>query len=414
MRPAMPWAPVAMAPVALAPVALAAGALAAILQMAGALKTAPPLAGLPVDLTLASLALLLPALALLAVSRAWRVERALALPLAAAGLFWAWLVVAGAWSPSSVVLSAKLPEATLAGPLMLAAGMLVGAEPSARRALSATTIAIGALLAATVAWGVAGGWGLAALLEAEAQRLQYQLAGLAMATAAALAAVKLVEAPSWPGRAAWAALILALAAAALLPGGRTALVALLLGVALAPALRLPRRRALAWTAAVAAAGMAGLLWLLLHPDHAEGLRTLERLTGDAAGLDARRGLWSAALDWAGEAAPFGLGTGGFTIAAGHGERRGLYPHNHALEALAEGGLPGLLLWLGTFGGAAFAMLRLAPGVPPARLARMAAMVLPVAMTIMVSTDLGNRMAWFALGLALSLGLSARPLEAAHA
>jgi len=28
----------------------------------------------------------------------------------------------------------------------------------------------------------------------------------------------------------------------------------------------------------------------------------------------------------------------------------------------------------------------------------------VAMTVMVSTDLGNRMAWFALGLALSLGV----------
>jgi O-antigen ligase len=397
-------------PIPLAPVALLAGMAAAILQMAGALKTAPPLAGLPVDLTLASLALLLPALALLAVSRRWRVDRAIALPLAAAGLFWAWLVVAGAWSPSAAVLSAKLPEATLAGPLMLAAGMLVGAESSARRALAATTIAIGALLAAIVAWGVLGGWGLAALLDPEAQRLQYQLAGLAMATAAALAAVKLVEAPSWPGRAAWAVLILALAAAALLPGGRTALVALLLGVALAPALRLPRARALGWAAAVAAAGLAGLAWLLLHPDQAEGLRTLERLTGDAAGLDARRGLWSAALDWGGLAAPLGLGTGGFTIAAGHGERRGLYPHNHALEALAEGGLPGLVLWIGAFGGAAFAMLRLAPAVPPARLARMAAMVLPVAMTIMVSTDLGNRMAWFALGLALSLGLSARVIE----
>jgi O-antigen ligase len=397
-------------PIPLAPVALLAGMAAAILQMAGALKTAPPLAGLPVDLTLASLALLLPALALLAVSRRWRVDRAIALPLAAAGLFWAWLVVAGAWSPSAAVLSAKLPEATLAGPLMLAAGMLVGAESSARRALAATTIAIGALLAAIVAWGVLGGWGLAALLDPEAQRLQYQLAGLAMATAAALAAVKLVEATSWPGRAAWAVLILALAAAALLPGGRTALVALLLGVALAPALRLPRARALGWAAAVAAAGLAGLAWLLLHPDQAEGLRTLERLTGDAAGLDARRGLWSAALDWGGLAAPLGLGTGGFTIAAGHGERRGLYPHNHALEALAEGGLPGLVLWIGTFGGAAFAMLRLAPAVPPARLARMAAMVLPVAMTIMVSTDLGNRMAWFALGLALSLGLSARVIE----
>ena len=51
--------------------------------------------------------------------------------------------------------------------------------------------------------------------------------------------------------------------------------------------------------------------------------------------------------------------------------------------------------------AALALLR---RTEPARAARIAAMVLPVAMTVMVSTDLGNRMAWFALGLALSLGV----------
>jgi O-antigen ligase len=153
--------------------------------------------------------------------------------------------------------------------------------------------------------------------------------------------------------------------------------------------------------------MAGAALLLLDPDRAEGLRTLERLTADAAGLDARLALWRAALDWAGEAAPFGLGTGGFTIAAGHGERRGLYPHNHALEALAEAGLPGLVLWLGAFGGGVAAAIRLLVRVAPARAARIAAMVLPVAMTVMVSSDLGNRMAWFALGLALSLCVTAR-------
>jgi hypothetical protein len=39
------------------------------------------------------------------------------------------------------------------------------------------------------------------------------------------------------------------------------------------------------------------------------------------------------------------------------------------------------------------------------------MVLPVALTVLVSTDLGNRMAWFALGLALSLGVATAPARA---
>ena len=394
-----------------------AGVLAAVMQMAGALKTAPPLLFLPFDLTVASLVLLLPCLGLLAVTRDWSVAACIGPPIAAALLLAAWMVVAGSWSPSSTILSQKLPELALAGPLMLVIGLLIGAEPRARRALDGASIVIGLVLAAIIAWGVLAGWALTMALDPDQSRVHYQLAGLALATAAALAAVRLVEVPGsarggWPRRAGWVGVILALAIAALIPGGRTALVALLGGAALAPALRLRALPGLTWAAAVGAAGLAGVLWLLLNPDAAEGLRTLERLTADAAGLDARRGLWGAALGWAGEAAPFGLGTGGFTIAAGHGERRGLYPHNHALEVLAEGGLPGLLLWLAAFGGAALAMLRLAPRVDAARLARITAMVLPVALTIMVSTDLGNRMAWFALGLALSLGVTATPLPMA--
>ena len=401
----------AVAPVAVAPrgswLAGAAGAVAGVLQMAGALKTAPPLAGLPFDLTLACLVLLLPLVALLLATRRWDVSPGLALPLAAAALLWLWLVVAGSWSASRLVLAQKLPELALAGPAMLAAGLLVGAEPVARAALCRVTLGIGLLLGALVGWGALGGWqALVQGQDPDQARVHYQLAGLAMATAAALAALAAAEARGLR-RLAWLLVVLGLGAAALLPGGRTALAALVLGVVLVPALGLGRRAGLAWLLAMLAVLAAGAAWLLLHPALAEGLRTLERLTSEPAGLEARQGLWQAALDWGGLAAPWGLGTGGFTIAAGHGEWRGLYPHNHALEALAEGGLPGLVLWLGAFGGAALAMVALAPQAGPGLLARIAALVLPVAMTILVSTDLGNRMAWFALGLALSLGLRMR-------
>ena len=85
----------------------------------------------------------------------------------------------------------------------------------------------------------------------------------------------------------------------------------------------------------------------------------------------------------------------------------MHPHNHALEALTEGGLPGLALWLLAFGGAALLALAKLPRVEPGRAAAIGALVLPVAITVMVSTDLSNRMAWFALGLALSLSVERR-------
>jgi O-antigen ligase len=395
-----------------AALALLAGVLAALLQSAGSLKTAAPLAALPFDFTLVVVLALLPVLALLAVTQRWAADGALALPLAAAALLMLWLVVAGSWTVSRSVAAAKLPEVVLVAPAMLAAGLLAGAEPRARAALAATSLLLGLGLAALIAWGVVAG-PVAAQAGGDAQ-LHHQLAGLGLAIAGGLAALRLA-ASRGAARAVWLALVLALAAAALIPGGRTALIALGLGVALAPALRFALARqaaaAVGWLMACGAALVIALVTVSLHPAEADGLRTLHRMTADAAGLDARLGLWSAALAWAGEAAPLGLGTGGFQIAAGHGERRGLYPHNHALEVLAEAGLPGLLLWLGAFGGGLAMMLRARHRVAPRRAAEIAAMVLPVALTIMVSTDLGNRMAWFALGLALSLGVASR--EARH-
>jgi O-antigen ligase len=387
-----------------------------MLHFAGALKSTPPLARLGFDLTAAAAAGLAGALLLLAASRDWRASPAIALPLAACGALWVWLVVAGGWSASRAVVAAKLTDAVLIGPPMLLAGLAVGGDAAALRRMGDAAIAIGVFTAATIAWGIAqGGVVLGGLPGAnpEQVRVQYQVAGLVIASAAALSAIRAAAAESAVAAVCWLVLVAGLGAAALLPGGRTALMGLALAVAVAPAIlpwRAGRRgRALLWPAAMLA-GVAGLLAALAaDPSLALGLRTLERLSeGELLVESARASLWRAALAEGGAALPFGLGTGGFAIAAGHGDWRGLHPHNHALEALAEGGLPGLVLWLAAFGGGAAAALALAARAAPWRAAYTAALVLPVALTVMVSTDLGNRMAWFALGLALGLGVTARP------
>lgn len=395
--------------------ALLAGVAAGVMQLAGGVKTAPGLAPLPFDLTLGAALLLAPLLASVAATRRWAVSPALGPPIAAAALLMLWLVVAASWSASRAVAAAKLGDVVLVGPAMLGAGLLLGAEPAARRALAAVSLGAGVALAAAF---LHAGWngGLLRMALEEGAKANYQVAGLGMAIAAGLAAVRAVEARGIAGVLFWAGVVALLAAGALLPGGRAALLGLGLAVAVAPVLRLRDRprAALAWLAAAALAGGGAAALLLAVPS--EGLRTLERLTSDVGSLQARIGLWEAALDQAGQAAPLGLGTGGFSIAAGHGERRGLYPHNAALEALAEAGLPGLLLWLGAFGGGAVAFLSLLRGADPARAARIAAMTLPVAVSATVSGDLGNRMAWFALGLALSLGVTAtaaRPTAPRH-
>lgn len=397
-------------------VAGASGVAAAALHFAGALKSLPGAAALPLDLTLAAAAALLPLSLLLATARRWRLDAALAFPLAGCALLPLWLVAAGSWSASAAVLSEKLPQAALLGPAMLAAGALVGAEHTARRGFCSAALGIGLLVGGAVAWGVAADsvvLGGAPGADPARVRVQYQIAGLAIACAAGLAALRLVEARGGAARLFWGAAVLALAAAALVPGGRAALLGLGMAVAAAPALRLwlagRRGAALLWLAAAGAAGLGGLGLLAYGaPGLADGLRTVERVFGDpATATPARLVIWAEALRWAGLAAPFGLGTGGFTVAAGFGDARALHPHNHALEALAEGGLPGLLLWLLAFGGGAALAAARAARAGPGRAARIAALTLPVALSVMVSTDLGNRMAWFALGLLLSLGVEAR-------
>ena len=296
---------------------------------------------------------------------------------------------------------------------MLVVGLAVAGEARALRACAGAALAIGLFVAAAIAWGLAtdrvvlGGLPGAS---PDLVRVQYQIAGLAIASAAALAAVRAVEAPRVPARIAWLAVAAGLGAAALLPGGRAALAALVVALAVAPVIALWRGGraglALLWPLAVLAAAAGMLAAVLGDPPLATGLRTVERLAeGEVAQSSGRLALWRAAVDQGGAALPWGLGTGGFTIAAGHGERRGLYPHNHALEALAEGGLPGFALWLLAFGGGAVAAVALGARAEGWRAARVAALAVPVGLSVMVSTDLGNRMAWFALGLALGLGVA---------
>ncbi len=402
--------------------AAGAGGFAAILQFAGALKSLPGLAALPVDLTLLAALPLLPSLLLLVLLRDWEVGRGIALPLLGVAGLLVWLVLAGTWSGSRLVLAEKLPQVVLLGPAMLLAGLVVGGDAPTLRRFADAVIGIGLLVGAGIAWGLATDQvvlGGAVGADPARTRVQFQLAGLAIACAGGLAALRLTHATGWaaPG---WALVLLALTTASLVPGGRAAALGLGLGVAAAPALRflLQGRWAagLGWLGAVLLAGGAGLLVLLAlswaAPGEVAALRTLDRFFGDPTdATPARVILWAEALRWAGLAAPFGLGTGGFTLAAGSGDDRALHPHNHALEVLVEAGLPGLALWLLAFGGAVVLALARAKWVAPARAARIAALTLPVGLTAMVSTDLGNRMVWFALGLLLSLAVEARPRDA---
>jgi hypothetical protein len=395
--------------------ALGLGLAAAVLHFAGALKSARFLANLPLDLTLLALAATLAAMLLLLAAREPVLAPGVAMVLAAAATLWLWWVLAAAWSPWPGEALTRLRDMVLLGPVMLAAGLLAGADAQARRGFVAASLAIGPFVGAAVAVGlvtnsiVLGG---AVGRDPERVRVAYQIAGLAIACSAGLVALRVVMARGL-ARGLWLALLLVLGVAVLLPGGRAAFLGLLASVALTPAvfLLLSRRagHALLWLALALGGGALLLALILLDPERAENLATLERLMrgmGDAP--SAREQIWGAAWRLGGWA---GLGPGAFPPALGAGLDRGLHPHNHAIEAMVEGGAMGLLLWCLVFLGATALAVRQAFQVEPRRAAEVMALCLPVAFSAMVSTDLGNRMVWLALGLALSLGVETRARQA---
>jgi O-antigen ligase len=398
-----------------------AGAATALLHVAGALKSIPLIGALPIDFTVLAAALALPLLVLCAMTRGWAIAPEIGLPLAAIGALWLWLVLAGCWSASGAVLAAKLPEIALLGPIMLLAGLVVAGDDSALRGFCAGVLGAGAAVAASLAANLAGGRvALGGLPGADPEkwRIAYQVTALAIATAAALAAVRLAET-----RGAWRRLLplgaaLALVAGTLLPGGRAALLALVICLATGPVLILLRqqepRLATLWLVALLGLGFAAIAFL--GGDTSQTIRALERIIAPNMLESSGRGpLWEEALRLAGQTMPFGLGIGGFSMAAGFGEWRGRHPHNLGIEALVEAGLPGFALWLIAFGGAGFVVWRLGRSAPPWRVARLLVLCLPMAVTLQVSTDLGNRMAWLTLGLALGIGVTARVpmMEAGH-
>jgi O-antigen ligase len=389
-----------------------AGAAAALLHLAGALKSIPLIGALPIDFTIFSIALALPLLILCAITRRWLVAPEIGLPFLAIGALWLWLILAGCWSASGAVLAAKLPEITLFGPIMLFAGLVIAGDSAALRGFCAGVLGAGAAVAVSLAANLAvdrvalGGLPGA---DPEKWRIAYQVTGLAIAMAAALAAVHWAEARGAVPRLFWLGAALALALAALLPGARAALVALGLCLAFGPVLVLRGRQrpgqAALWLFAVC--GLIGAALVLLGGETNQTARTVQRIfVPNMLESSGRLPLWAEALNLAGQAMPFGLGTGGFSLAAGFGEWRGRHPHNLGIEALVEAGLPGFALWLIAFGGAALVFWRLGRSAPSWRVARLLMLCLPMAVTLQVSTDLGNRMAWLTLGLALGIGVTA--------
>jgi O-antigen ligase len=214
----------------------------------------------------------------------------------------------------------------------------------------------------------------------------------------------------WPASRGLGRLVWLAPAAVVLPkllsaGGRSALIGSLLACVLAIAFLLAsgRRNRIAALALVGVlAALLPAAWATSSPAVKERYLVTVLDVRGGAGLDAggadRSDLAAAAVDvFIGH--PLGAGTAGYTALTGYE-----WPHNIVLELAAELGLPGVAALLALLVATAGALYRTARS-PRLRLEVIGAsglIVLPLAMSLS-SFDLnGNRVLWFACGLALAV------------
>jgi O-antigen ligase len=388
------------------------GPLACLMIFVGVLKSLPGVAAAPINITPVLLGLLVLHLAFALVARR------LVLPPAAPALFLlhaalSLLAIFGsAGSQGREIFPDKLRDLVLVAPFLMAVGVAVAADKVAYRRFLLTAKllgpAIGIFIAAAFALGLVnvvvqfGGRGSVAT-----QRVQYQLANLLIALAASAYAAAAMR-TAGVTRAWNLGMTLLLAFAALIPGGRSGFIGLCLGVIAAPFLVLwhrgARRQAL-WLATFLVAALAlAAAFLFASRELSAGLRTVERFTQGGIGeSSARLPLWRAAFDLIGANDFWGVGLGGYTVSAGWGVNRDLYPHNLFIEAAVELGLPGLLLFLGIWITAILGWLSGMARSTGEQWATTLSFGLIILILISVSTDLGNPLMWFCLGLLAGTG-----------
>lgn len=393
------------------------GVFACMLIFTGVLKSLPGVAALPVDITPLLLGLCL-------LHLAWAlVSRHLVLPAAVPALFglqagFAVLAIAtSGLGQGREIVPDKLRDVVLVAPVMMALGVAVATDRQAFRRFLLAAKVLGPLMGGFIAFAFAfglvnvvvqfGGRGSVAT-----QRVQYQLANLLIALAASAYSVAALN-----SRGTWRLFNLGMTAllafAALIPGGRSGFIGLCLAVVLAPFLALlhaGRLRAAILLAAFMGVGVVlGVAALFASAEFTTGLRTVERFTQGGIGeSSARLPLWRAAFDLIEGNGFFGLGFGAYTPSAGWGVNRDLFPHNLFIEAMVELGLPGLVLFLAILATAGLGWLSGRHAVDAEQWAASAAFGLIILILISVSTDLGNPLMWFCLGLLAGCGGASLP------
>lgn len=388
------------------------GALACLLLFVGVLKSLPGVAKAPVDITPVLLGLTVAHLAFALVARRYVLPPSVPMLFLLHATLAVLAIASAGTSQGRDIFPDKLRDLVLVAPAMMAIGVAVAADPKAfgRFLLAAKILgpAMGAFIAAAFALGLVdvviqfGGRG-----NVSTQRVQYQVTNLLIALAASAYAVAALRTRGI-ARLFNLGMTVLMAFAALIPGGRSGFIGLCLATVLAPCMVLwhqgQRRRAVAIALLLACLAAAGVALLFASAQLASGLRTVERFTQGGIGeSSARLPLWRAAFALVQGNGPFGVGFGAYTPSAGWGTARDLYPHNVFIEALVELGLPGLLLYLCVWATAWIGWATARKQAGAEQWAASAAFGLIMLILISVSTDLGNPLPWFVLGLLSASG-----------
>ena len=376
------------------------GASCAAFHFSGAIKSVPGIAKLPIDLTAIFLSFSVTTYVIRALCCGIYISSFGGAHLFLQSLLNICIIFSALKSNSSQILYDKLFQVTAVGFVMTLLSFSLSSSAQAFKSFIDTCYFFALLCSLTIpptlllGLSVRGG-----PVETEFSRVQYQLVGILFASASVVGATSLIQ--SWPlyrVRKLFALTLFIFGSAIL--GGRASFISQISATLVAASLMYGNQteQARRSSVIVLVIFMTGsyVFTFFLFFIGAEELVIFKRLFFQSyVDHDIRALLWSMA---ASNASIFGLGTASFGPNMGLGDVRRWYPHNLVLEAFVELGVPGLILFCMLLFTAASSLYLCRKLISDEHLSILAGFTFICGAQIFTSTDLGNRMAWFWLGL----------------
>ena len=375
------------------------GFVAAMMHFAGALKSVIFLRDFPIDVTIVSFALCLVILALRFQIFIKNVSISASFYFLCLSLFCCYFLILATWTNMQSAGYQKLFDIIVLAPLITILAVSVGSNANAFDGFCKAVVIISIFVfIASLGTLLLGYAKIGGSIDNNTVRIQYQLVGLLFASGAVISASSFAN--EFPKKAVrHISVFFVFLLGNFFTGGRASLAAALVGTLLSIVVLTviqSQYRLKIYFLLVLVSSMCALSLLVFSHIFGIDFFGLRRVI-EKGGIDfgVRAALWEIALS---KASVSGIGVAAFAAVAGLGDLRKWYVHHLWLESLVEGGIFGFVVFSLMIVTAICSFVQGFRIIPVKQYAIVGGFMVIGFVQMFTSTDLGNRMGWFWLGL----------------